>query len=123
MNLIRYGNGTKQGVGSEVKRQSLPRPCRRHSFSFNQLIYILGAIMNMTTQTSLKHSLICGLRVAGRGLEASPPGKAIPWRKEIAFKKGIIVILPAKVDGFYTVFDTETFSVVEARGERLTLEP
>ena len=78
--------------------------------------------MNMTVQTSLKHGLTCGLRGAGRGLEVSPPDKAIPWRREIAFKKGIIVILPAKIGGLYTVFDTETFSVVEARRERLTLE-
>ena len=74
----------------------------------------------MIQPTSFKCSYTCGQHVAGHGRQVSARGKAIPWRNEYLFEKGVIVILPAKSGDPYTVFDEQTFLILEAKEEHLT---
>jgi len=74
----------------------------------------------MIHRSYLGRTYACGEHVAGRGRQISAPGEAIPWQKESAFEKGVIVMLPGKSGGPYTVFDEQTFVVLEAEEEHLT---
>jgi len=73
----------------------------------------------MVQQSETRTRYACGQLVTGRGRQVLAPGEAIPWRNDCAFEKGIIVLLPGKIGQAYTVFDQESFLILEAKEEDL----
>jgi len=73
----------------------------------------------MKQQVTLRRRFTCGQHVTGHGRQISAPGEATPWRNDCVFEKGVIVMLPGKSGGPYTVFDEQTFVVLEAKEEHL----
>lgn len=73
----------------------------------------------MTQKTDADRPYSCGQLVAGHGRQILAPGEAIPWRMDCAFEKGVIVILPLKAGDPYTVFDQESFLILEVKEEHL----